>query len=59
MAEGLTLIRDGCFTSAFDDLVSKTMSRWNVPGLSIAVIKDDTVMAKVCPPTSPNHKDGA
>lgn len=47
MTESTNLIRDGSFTAAFDDLVSQTMRRWKVPGLSIAVIDNDTILAKV------------
>lgn len=53
MAEMSSLVRDGSFTPEFDDLVSKTLRRWKVPGLSIAVINNDEVLAKVCHPVSP------
>ncbi|KAL5320683.1 hypothetical protein ACEPPN_011493 [Leptodophora sp. 'Broadleaf-Isolate-01'] len=46
MAEMSSLVRDGSFTPEFDDLVSKTLRRWKVPGLSIAVINNDEVLAK-------------
>ncbi|KAK0126158.1 hypothetical protein ONS95_007776 [Cadophora gregata] len=46
MARASSLIRHGSFTPEFDDLVSKTMRRWKVPGLSIAVIDNDTVLSK-------------
>jgi hypothetical protein len=40
-------IKDGQFTPAFDVLVTKSMESWNVPGLSIAVIQDHEICAKV------------
>ncbi|PVH88479.1 beta-lactamase/transpeptidase-like protein [Cadophora sp. DSE1049] len=46
MAGASPLVQDGSFTPEFDDLVSETMRRWNVPGLSTAVIDNDTVLAK-------------
>jgi hypothetical protein len=41
------LIKDGQFTSAFDSLVSESIDRWKVPGLSIAVIHNNAICAKV------------
>ncbi|KAH7364466.1 putative penicillin-binding protein [Rhexocercosporidium sp. MPI-PUGE-AT-0058] len=46
MAEALPLIRDGSFTPEFDELVAKSLRRWKAPGLSIAVISNDEVLAK-------------
>jgi hypothetical protein len=40
-------IKDGEFTAAFDCLVAESIERWKVPGLSIAVIQDEEVCAKV------------
>lgn len=41
------MIKDGVFTPAFDALVSAALKRRHIPGLSIAVIDDQTVFAKV------------
>jgi hypothetical protein len=41
-------IKDGKFTAAFDSLVTESMARWKVPGLSIAVVYDEDVYAKAC-----------
>lgn len=35
--------------SAFDDLVNRTLQKWQVPGLSIAVVSGDNTYAKVLP----------
>lgn len=40
-------ILDGQFTATFDSLVTESIDSWKVPGLSIAVIQDDEVCAKV------------
>lgn len=42
-----SLIKDGKFTPGFDTLVAETIKRWNVPGLSIAVVEGDATCAKV------------
>lgn len=34
-------------TSAFDELVAKKLEEFHVPGISIAVVHDDKVYAKV------------
>lgn len=34
-------------TEEFDRLVTKCMQDWHVPGLAIAVVREDTVDAKV------------
>ncbi|XMA20595.1 hypothetical protein WAI453_013386 [Rhynchosporium graminicola] len=46
MAESSSFIRDGSFTSEFDDLVSDTMKQWSAMGLSVAVVNNDAVTAK-------------
>ncbi|CZT47952.1 uncharacterized protein RSE6_08580 [Rhynchosporium secalis] len=46
MAESSSFIRDGSFTSEFDDLVSDTMKQWSAIGLSVAVVNNDAVTAK-------------
>lgn len=38
---------DTHLTEEFDCLVTKCMHDWHVPGLAIAVIREDTVDAKV------------
>jgi hypothetical protein len=43
-------MRDGKFTPEFDELVKEKFERWHVPGMSIAVIQDDEVCAKVLIP---------
>lgn len=43
-------IVDNGFTSTFDALVSNTISRYKVPGLSIAVVNKDNTCAKVVTP---------
>ncbi len=40
-------MRDGKFTPEFDELAKERLERWHVPGMSIAVIEDDEVCAKV------------
>jgi hypothetical protein len=40
-------IQNGQFTATFDSLVTESIDSWKVPGLSIAVIQDDEVCAKV------------
>lgn len=35
------------FSSSFEELVSKKLEEWHVPGMSIAVVQDDKVYAKV------------
>jgi CubicO group peptidase (beta-lactamase class C family) len=40
-------VKDGEFTSQFDRLVSKIMSDCKTPGISLAVINDESVYAKV------------
>lgn len=44
---GKRYMRDGKFTPEFDELVKEKLDRWHVPGMSIAVIQDDEVCAKV------------
>jgi hypothetical protein len=38
---------DGQITATLDSLVTESIDSWKVPGLSIAVIQDDEVCAKV------------
>jgi hypothetical protein len=40
-------VKDCQFTAAFDTLVTESIEAWKVPGLSIAVIQDNEVCAKV------------
>jgi CubicO group peptidase (beta-lactamase class C family) len=40
-------VKDGELTLQFDGLVSKLMSHWKTPGLSLAVINDESVCVKV------------
>ena len=48
MASNNKYIQNGKFTEAFDSLVTQSIETWKVPGLSIAVIQDGEVCAKVC-----------
>lgn len=40
-------MKDGKFTPEFDSLVAETIKRWNVPGLSVAVIEGDSTCTQV------------
>jgi hypothetical protein len=48
MASTNRYIQNGKFTEAFDSLVTQSIETWKVPGLSIAVVQDEEVCAKVC-----------
>ena len=37
------------FTSCFDELVSRNLGHWHVPGISITVVDGDETFSKVCP----------
>jgi hypothetical protein len=46
-SSGKAYMRDGKFTPEFDELVKERLGKWHVPEISIAVIQDDEVIAKV------------
>jgi len=48
MDPGSKTVQDGGFTAEFDSMVSKSMEHWKVPGLSIAIIDNASILAKVC-----------
>jgi hypothetical protein len=47
MLTSRTFQQDGKFTSEFDTLVTETIKRWNVPGISFAVIERDSAYTNV------------
>ncbi len=57
MQDSMGTIRDGSFTPEFDALVAESSKHWKVPGLSIAVIDNGSVLAKVYLEIFPNSTE--